>query len=180
MRARGFTLVEVMVALAVVAVALPAVMMSLYQQTDDTAYLRDKSMAHMVAANKLAEMRLVVASTRNLSAGKDSGLAQMADRDWHWWVETKTTEVEQFYRVEISVAFEEEQREQPLYTLNAFMSGDLQMDLEGLPGGDADSGTGDNGDTSVPDSDNSGNTPAIPDGVDIPDALKPRLSNDRS
>lgn len=131
MRVRGFTLVEVMVALAVVAIALPAVMMSLYRQTDDTAYLRDKSMAHMVAANKLAEMRLVIASTRNLSAGKDSGQAYLADRDWYWWVETKTTEVEKFYRVEISVASEEEHREQPLYTLNAFMSGDLQVDPDG-------------------------------------------------
>jgi general secretion pathway protein I len=179
-RARGFTLVEVMVALAVVAIALPAVMMALYQQTDDTAYLRDKSMAHMVAANKLAEIRLVIASTRNLSASKDSGLAQMADRDWHWWVETKTTEVEKFYRVEITVASEEEQREQPLYTLNAFMSGDLQIDPEGLLGGGTDSDTGDNGDTPVPASDNSGNTPAIPDGVDIPDKLKQRLPNGRS
>ncbi len=82
-----------MVALAIVAIALPAVLMSLYQQIDDTAYLRDKTMAQMVAANKLAEMRLVIASTRVLSAGKDSGIAPMADREWHWWVETKPTEV---------------------------------------------------------------------------------------
>ena len=88
MRARGFTLVEVMVALAIVAIALPAVLMALYQQVDDTAYLRDKEIAHMVAANKLAEMRLVIASTRVLTAGKDNGSATMADRDWHWWVET--------------------------------------------------------------------------------------------
>ena len=128
MRARGFTLVEVMVALAVVAIALPAVLMALYQQTDKTASLRDKFIAHMVAANKLQEMRLVTASTRNLTAGKDSGIAQMADRDWYWWIETKTTEADLFYRVEIKVAQEEDQQEQPLYTLNAFMSGDLQVD----------------------------------------------------
>ena len=66
MRARGFTLVEVMVALAVVAVALPALLTTLYQQADDTAYLRDKALAHMVAANRLQETRLVVAATRTL------------------------------------------------------------------------------------------------------------------
>ena len=55
----GFTLVEVMVALAVVAVALPALMVALYQQIDGTAYLQDKSLAHMVATNKLTEIRIL-------------------------------------------------------------------------------------------------------------------------
>ena len=131
MRSKGFTLVEVMVALAIVAIALPALLMSLYQQIDDTAYLRDKTLAYMVAENKLAEIRLVIGSTRNLSAGKDSGLASMADRDWYWWVETKATEVEKFFRVDITVSLDEEQQEQPLYTLSAFMSGDLETDAEG-------------------------------------------------
>ena len=131
MRSRGFTLVEVMVALAIVAIALPALLMSLYQQIDDTAYLRDKTLAYMVAENKLAEIRLVIGSTRNLSAGKDSGLASMADRDWYWWVETKATEVEKFFRVDITVSLDEQQQEQPLFTLSAFMSGDLETDDEG-------------------------------------------------
>ncbi len=129
MRARGFTLVEVMVALAIVAIALPAVLMSLYRQIDDTGYLRDKTMAQMVAANKLAEMRLVIASTRVLNAGKDNGVAQMADREWHWWVETKPTEqVPKFFRIEIKVALNEDQQAQPLYTLTAFMSSDLKIE----------------------------------------------------
>jgi general secretion pathway protein I len=155
MRARGFTLVEVMVALAIVAIALPAVLVALYRQADDTAYLRDKTLAMMVAANKLAEMRLAIASTRNLSAGKDNGTATLADRDWYWWLETKTTDADKFFRVEIRVAAQEEQQAQPLYILTAFMSGDLRQDDAGLPGGGGpgeDGSTGD-GDTPVPETD---------------------------
>jgi len=136
MRARGFTLVEVMVALAIVAVALPALLLALSQQADDTAYLRDKTVAQMVAANKLAEIRLIVGSTRNLQAGRSNGVETMVGRDWHWWVETVATPVEKFFRIEIRVALDPEREDQPLYTLTAFMTSDLEVDTEGLPAGD--------------------------------------------
>lgn len=128
MKARGFTLVEVMVALAVVAIALPALLVTLSRQIDDTAYLRDKTLAQMVAANKLAETRLVVAATRSLGAGKSSGVARMAERDWYWWSETKATPLDNFLRIEIRVAQSEQFREQPLYTLNAYMHSDREPD----------------------------------------------------
>lgn len=173
MRASGFTLVEVMVALAIVAIALPALLMSLYQQMDDTAYLRDKTMAQMVAANKLAEIRLVVASTRVLTAGKDGGLATMADRDWHWWVETKPTEAERFFRIEIRVALEEDQQEQPLYTLTGFMSSDLEMDSEGLNGAGADTESGGDSDVEAGGGTDSGSDGAGEVGSKIPLEIPP-------
>jgi general secretion pathway protein I len=147
-RARGFTLVEVMVALAIVSIALPALLMALSRQADDTAYLRDKTIAQMVAANKLAETRLVIGSTRNLAAGKDNGIATMVDRDWYWWMETKPTPMEKFFRVEISVALEDEQKDQPLYKLTGFMSSDLEIDTEGFSENSDDSDDSGNQDTS--------------------------------
>jgi len=129
-RAKGFTLVEVMVALAVVAIALPALLISLHQQVDSTAYLRDKSLANMVAANKLSEVRILSKASQNLLRGRDSGVTQMADRDWHWWLDSQPTEVDSFYRVEIKVAQEEGQQEQPLVTLVAFLSANLAAEPE--------------------------------------------------
>lgn len=141
-RAGGFTLVEVMVALAVVAIALPALMVTLYQQVDNTGYLRDKSLAHAVAANKLTEIRILSRARESLLSGKDSGTATVADRDWFWWVQSETTDVEQFYRVTISVAAEEEQQDQPLLTLVAYMSADLRSETEPDPADDGDLGVG--------------------------------------
>lgn len=135
MKARGFTLVEVMVALAVVAIALPALLVTLSRQIDDTAYLRDKTLAQMVAANKLAETRLVAAATRSLGVGKSSGVARMAERDWYWWSETKATPLDNFLRIEIRVAQSQEFKDQPLYTLNAYMQSDREADTAVLPGG---------------------------------------------
>lgn len=128
-RAGGFTLVEVMVALAVVAVALPALMLSLSQQVDGTAYLRDKSLANMVAANKLAEMRVLARARQDLLSGSATGVENMAGRDWYWWIESKPTDIANFRRLEIRVALGEEEKETPLHTLVAFLSADLKAEL---------------------------------------------------
>jgi general secretion pathway protein I len=124
--AAGFTLIEVLVALAVVAVALPALLFSLNQQVDGTAYLRDKSLAGMVAANKLEEVRIVSRAQQNLLKGQDSGVVEMADQEWFWWSDSQPTEVDQFYRIEILVAREETQRDTPLAKLVAYLIADLK------------------------------------------------------
>ena len=128
----GFTLVEVMVALAIVALALPALLVALSRQVDATGYLRDKSIAQMVAANKLSELRILSQARQSVLQGRDSGVTEMVDREWYWWIESQTTEVPEFYRIEIGVALDEGDSEQPLYTLVAFLNGDLKS-LEEVP-----------------------------------------------
>ncbi len=136
MKVGGFTLIEVMVALAVVALALPALLFALSQQVDATAYLRDKSLAYAVGANKLSELRLLAQAQGDLMKGEDSGVTSMAQREWYWWVNSTATDVAQFYRVEITVASSETSRATPLYTLTAFLPTDFQTD----PGLEAASG----------------------------------------
>lgn len=129
-RSRGFTLVEVMVALAIVALALPALLVALSRQVDATGYLRDKSVAQMVAANKLTELRILSRARQSLFQGSDSGVSEMAGREWYWWLESQPTEVPAFYRVEIAVALDEADRGVPLFSLVAFLNGDLQASSE--------------------------------------------------
>lgn len=55
---RGFTLIEVLVALAIVAVALAAASRATAQMIDSNARLRDKTLALAAADSRLAELRL--------------------------------------------------------------------------------------------------------------------------
>ena len=148
-RVAGFTLVEVMVALAVVAIALPALLFTLYQQVDTTGYLRDKSMAQLVAVNKMTEFRLVTLARRELSAGRETGSAMMADREWFWAVESTPTEVPQFFRVMVSVGADEQSSvpERALYSLVAYLSADLRVDTTPIEesGGAGEGSPSDNG-----------------------------------
>ncbi len=132
-RRQGFTLVEVMVALAIVALALPALLVALSRQVDATGYMRDKSVAQMVAANKLTELRILARARESLLQGSDSGVSEMAGREWYWWLESQPTEVPAFYRIEIDVALDEGDRGTPLFSLVAFLNGDLQQ-LNEVPG----------------------------------------------
>jgi general secretion pathway protein I len=115
-----------MVALAIVALALPALLVALSRQVDATGYLRDKSVAQMVAANKLTELRILSRARESLLEGGDSGVSEMAGREWYWWLDSQPTEVPAFYRVEIDVALDAEDRGTPLFSLVAFLNGDLQ------------------------------------------------------
>jgi general secretion pathway protein I len=119
---RGFTLVEVMVALMVVAIALPALLKALYQQIDGTAYLRDKSLAQWVASNRMAEVRLQVDRNGTLFRGERTGQDTMASQEWYWEMTSEETAVADFYRLEIRVGLEDFEEREPLYTLVGFLS----------------------------------------------------------
>ncbi len=58
LRQRGFTLIEVLVALVIVAVAMSAAVRASGQMSQSNALLRDRSIAMLAAQNSLAELRL--------------------------------------------------------------------------------------------------------------------------
>jgi general secretion pathway protein I len=162
-RANGFTLVEVMVALAIVAVALPALMFSMHQQIDGTAYLRDKSFARMVASNRLNEIRLISLARQQLEKGTDTGSSELAGREWLWRVTTTETVVPNFYRIQIDVSEPDAEDGEVLFTLIGSLSGDLEN--MGVPAPGKQSGS-----QYTQESDNSGGSPALGD-LNIPNLL---------
>jgi len=80
----GFTLVEVMLALAVVAIALPALMSQIVQMMDGSEHIRDKTIASWVAQNQLEMLNIEFRMNKTLLKGKATGEAEMAGRKWYW------------------------------------------------------------------------------------------------
>lgn len=122
---QGFTLVEVMVALTVVSVTLPALLFLLSQQVDGTAYLRDRSVAQWVAADRVAEVRLAVAKQRRASTGVIAGESERAGRTWYWRSEIQETPVPGFMRLTVKVTSEEAEDDSLLYMLDAFLNAEV-------------------------------------------------------
>lgn len=120
MRERGFTLVEVLVALAVIAIALPALLLGIMSNLDGTGYMREKVIAQWVAANRLSELRAVNQITGKIPSSKASGKEEMAGREWYWSVRTKQfpqKEVKDMYGVEVTVRTSEDKKESPIVTM---------------------------------------------------------------
>ena len=122
LRYRAFTLVEVMVALAVVSVAVPALLLTLSQQLDGARYLQDRIQAQWVAANRLAELRLVAAAKGTLQTGLITGSEEMAGRVWYWWSEGEATQVPDFFRYEVTVSDSEDGLSAPLHVLDGYLT----------------------------------------------------------
>lgn len=112
----GFTLLEVMVALAVLAIALAAVINKTIETGVNINHLRDRTLAHWVAENRLAEMQAM----EEWREGKQTGRTEFAGRVWHWEVEALATPARRLRRVIVRVA-DNESRSNPISTLNGFL-----------------------------------------------------------
>jgi general secretion pathway protein I len=100
----GFTLIEIIVAMTILAIAMGAVIKTAAQHTSNSAYLRDRTIAHWVAMNKLAELRISKAFPPK---GEEKGSIPMANKDWYWVIKVTETPEETIRRVDIEVKAEE-------------------------------------------------------------------------
>ncbi len=98
--ARGFTLIEVLVALAIVAIGMAAVLETITSSADTAIYLRDKTFANWVALNQIETVRL---AGQQPAEGKSDGDVDFAGRKWHWHQEVNGTQVPGMARIDVSV-----------------------------------------------------------------------------
>ena len=83
---RGFTLVEILVALSIIAIAMGALIKASGDNTYSLSYLKQKSIGHWVAMNEVVRLEM---EKKWPSLGTDKDDTEMAGHIWYW---TRTTE----------------------------------------------------------------------------------------
>jgi general secretion pathway protein I len=97
---RGFTLIEVLVALIIVALGMGAALKALTSAADSTARLREKTFAAWVGFNQLATERLGTGMHRT---GSQEAEVDYAGSRWHWQQTTEDMQVPGLKRITIRV-----------------------------------------------------------------------------
>jgi type II secretion system protein I len=122
-RARGFTLVEVLVALVVVALGLTALMVAVNGTARTSGFLRDKSLAQWIALNRLSEVRLNVTK---FGQNTDTGELEFGNRKWHYDTRYFDTSIASMKRVVVRVYLgEAKTKGNPLAQAVGFLGGSL-------------------------------------------------------
>ena len=114
---RAFTLIEIMVALAIITLALGAIIENTTASNRNFQYLRDKTVAGWVAMNQITLVR----ATREWPAPSNkSGRVDMLNKEWLWRMKVSNTDDPNMRRLDVTV-FSEQDESTPLATMTGFV-----------------------------------------------------------
>ena len=99
---KGFTLIEVLLALAIIAIALTALIKATAQTVAGTSRIKDKSISHWVAMQGVSVIQL---GLLNLSGTQEVFHAtNMLGQRWYWKAQLQPTLVNHMQQINITVS----------------------------------------------------------------------------
>jgi len=98
----GFTLIEVLIALAILAIALTAAMRAASVATDSANETKLRTLATWIAQNRIAEINAISVSSFP-SVGESNGRQTMANIEFAWKQKITNTPNSAFRKIEVQV-----------------------------------------------------------------------------
>jgi general secretion pathway protein I len=117
-RTEGFTLLEVLVALSVLALSMGAVIKATSDYTVSHSYLRDKTLSSWVARNVLVQYRITAEWP---GVGERKGTLEMGSQEWAWTGKISQTDEDDLRRLDVEVRPMEAEDSEPLAVLSGFV-----------------------------------------------------------
>ncbi len=99
---KGFTLIEVLLALAVIAIALTATLKITAQNIENTQRIKDKTISHWVAMQgvTMIQLKLIQVST----VQETTQVTTMLNQKWYWRVKVSETPIKNIQQLTLSVS----------------------------------------------------------------------------
>ena len=111
-RADGFTLLEVLIALALLAIVLVSAIKITSNNIQNLWYLENKTLAATIASNHAVELRLAKEKPET-----QDGWDEMAGRRWYWQLRRTISPIAGLWRYHIEVFLEGEK--EPYFSLRS-------------------------------------------------------------
>lgn len=96
----GFTLIEVLIALAIIAIALTALLKATAQNITNTDRIKEKTVSHLIAmqAITLIQMNKIAASPQSTQT------TSMLGEKWYWRIKISPTSLNKTQKITISMS----------------------------------------------------------------------------
>jgi general secretion pathway protein I len=98
----GFTLIEVLIALAIISIALTALLLTTAETVSSTHRLREKTLAHLVTTQGLTQIQLDL-----VPLGKNQTITQsfiLFGQEWFWHAASAPTHLSTVERIEVTAS----------------------------------------------------------------------------
>lgn len=99
---RGFTLIEVLLALAVIAISLTALLKATAQNVSNTQRIKEKTLSHWIAMQGISSVQLGLIS---VTTGPEiTEVTVIAGQRWYWRIKATDSRVKSVQKITITVS----------------------------------------------------------------------------
>lgn len=118
-RQRGFTLLEVMISMSIVAVTASSLSIAMSGVLTNSARMEEKTMAHVLAMNKMSEL---LSQPDWPPLGKRDEFVEMARREWVVTAEVKNSALPKLRQIEVRVGLRADGLNEDVATIHRLRS----------------------------------------------------------